>query len=101
MKSKNTWKPLPDYCFVAPIHNDIAIENKKEKDLFGIIKINNPILEQQGVNDGDLISFTPSSEFEFLVDEQKLYRIKYTDISATYGSQKNKKQYNPSWRKSS
>jgi hypothetical protein len=101
VKSKSIWKPLPDYCFVAPIHNDNTIENKKEKDLFGIIKINNPLLESQDINSGDLVSFTPSSEFEFLVDEKKLYRIKIKDITATYGHPKNEIEYNPSWRKSS
>jgi hypothetical protein len=98
----NIWQSLPEYCFVAPVSasNSKNIVNKKEKELFGIVKMNNNELKNKGVNENDLVSFTPSSEFEFLLNEQKLYRIKNQDITATYGYKKNEIEYNTSWRKS-
>lgn len=98
---KDGWKPLPEYCFVAPVVNTQKISNEKEKEFFGIMKINNEALKAFGIKNGDLVSFTPSSEFEFLLNDQKLYRIRIKDITATYGHPKNEIQYNPSWRKSS
>ena len=98
--TKGNWEPLPEYVFVAPVKNTEKISNNKEKDLFGILKINNEALLNKGVQYNDLVSFTPSSEFEFILNDQKLYRIKIKDITATYGYSKNEIEYNPSWRKS-
>lgn len=95
------WQPLPEYVFVAPVKNTNKISGDKEKELFGILKINNDTLLNSGVQYNDLVSFTPSSEFEFILNDQKLYRIKIKDITATYGYSKNEIEYNPSWRKSS
>ena len=42
------------------------------------IKLLNEIcsnLSSQGVNKGDRISFKPESEYEFIVDDEKLYRM--------------------------
>ena len=97
------WQSLPGYCFVAPVSvsNSTNITDKKEKELFGIVKLNNNELKSKGVNQDDLVSFTPNSEFEFLLNEQKLYRIKNKDITATYGYKENEIEYNTGWRKSS
>lgn len=95
------WQPLRGYSFVAPVSNLAKIRDKKEKELFGVIKINNKELEKKGIKKNTLISFTPSSEFEFLLNEQKLYRIRNQDITAEYGYSKNEIEYNTSWRKSS
>ena len=35
----------------------------------------NKYLSSQGVNPGDRISFKPESEYEFTVDDEKLYRM--------------------------
>jgi len=91
------WQSLPEYCFVAPVLNSAKIQDKKEKELFGVIKLNNKTLKRQNVKVNDLVSFTPSSEFEFLLNEQKLYRIRNQDITVNYGYSKNEIEYNPSW----
>ena len=41
------WQPLQGYSFVAPVSNLAKIRDKKEKELFGIIKINNKELEKR------------------------------------------------------
>lgn len=71
------WTACNRFCFIEPIP---AIESyiKKpftEEPLMGIIKYSNDYLRSQGVNEGDLICFSPDSEYEFTIDEQKLYRM--------------------------
>ena len=39
------------------------------------MKYPNKYLSSQGVNAGDRISFKPESEYEFMVDDEKLYRM--------------------------
>ena len=41
----------------------------------GIFDLTNKELEVLGVKQGDKISFTPDSEYEFTVDDEKLYRM--------------------------
>jgi co-chaperonin GroES (HSP10) len=51
--------------------------------LHGVIKYSNKQLEQLGVNEGDEVCFTPNSEYEFYVDEEKLYRMFTNNIALT------------------
>jgi hypothetical protein len=97
-KKDNKWKPLSGYCFVKPVKatNKVAA-NEKEKPLIGIIKYIDDTLTSIGLRENDLVGFTPKSEFEFVIDEEKLYRIKTEDISIKYEYQGNEKEYNPSW----
>ena len=38
-------------------------------------------LTSKGVNKGDIVTFAPESEYEFTVDDEKLYRIYDHQIS--------------------
>ena len=49
-----------------------------------------------GLKKDDLVGFTPKSEYEFIIDKEKLYRIKTEDISIKYEYQGNEEEYNPS-----
>ena len=49
----------------------------------------------------DLIGFTPSSEYEFIINGERMYRVPTNSISIKYERQGNEKEYNPSWTKSS
>ena len=71
------------------------------KELIGILKYGNSSLEALGINPGDLIGYTPGSEFEFVVDDKKLYCMKSNDIVIKYEYQGDEEEYNPSWSKSS
>jgi len=55
--------------------------NVKEEPLHGVIKYNNKQLEELGVKEGDKICFTPDSEYEFYVDNEKLYRMFTNNIT--------------------
>ena len=97
----NSWKPFNDRCFVAPIINKDELELKKEKNHIGILKYGNSSLEALKINKGDVIGFTPNSEFEFIVNDELLYCMKSKDIVIKYEYEEDQAQYNPSWAKSS
>ena len=79
---------------------DYIFSTSKEKKYYGVLKYSNKYLEKDGVSVGDLVIFTPASEFEFIVEGERLYCMKSNDIAVTYGHQANQKENNPSWAKS-
>ena len=90
-----------DYCFVKPILNTHDLDNKKEQPNVGIVKYTNNTLEALGIIPGTLITFTPNSEFEFIIDGERLYCMKSNDIALTHEYKGNEIENNPSWAKSS
>ena len=95
----NSWKTNLEYCFVSPIKETDSLENKKEKDLVGILKYGNKSLKALNINPGDLIGFKPKSEFEFVFEGKRLYCMKSNDIVIKYENKGNEEEYNPSWTK--
>ncbi len=100
-KQNNKWWTHLDYCFVKPIIDNNVLNQNKEKPLTGIVKYGNHILENMGVEEGDLVGFTPVSEFEFIVDNERFYCMKSNDIVVKHEYEGNEKEYNPSWAKGS
>ena len=90
-----------DYCFVKPLKNQNILENRKEQPNVGIMKYSNSSLEAIGITPGTLITFTPNSEFEFIIEGERLYCMKSNDIALTHEYQGNEEENNPSWAKSS
>lgn len=82
-KQNGQWKPYDRYCFVKPLPAIDSYIKKpfSEEPLMGIMKYPNEYLLSQGVKSGDVICFAPESEYEFIVDEEKLYRIYDHQIS--------------------
>ena len=83
------------------LENNNDLESKKEQNLIGILKIGNSVLEELGINEGDLVGYKPYGEYDFLIDKERLYCMKSNDIVIKYGRQGNEKEYNPSWAYSS
>ena len=96
-KSNDSWKTNLNYCFVKPLKNDDKMALEKEKPLKGIIKYSNDKLSSNGVKSGDLITFTPNSEFEFIIEGERLYCMKSNDIAIRHERKGNEEEYNPSW----
>ena len=90
-----------NYCFIKPIKEINDIYNRKEKEYFGILKYSNKSLEAVGLKPGALVVFTPNSEFEFIIEGERLYCMKSNDIAITHEHEGNEKENNPSWAKSS
>jgi len=83
---KGKWYGHDKYCFVKPIpKKDFYLKGAgvNEEPLHGVIKYSNKQLKQLGVNEGDEICFTPDSEYEFYVDDEKLYRMFTDNIALT------------------
>jgi|TARA_R110002012_G_scaffold76681_2_gene193824 hypothetical protein len=96
-KNKNTWKANKGFCFVQPIESNDMFSEDKEKPLIGIMKYPDEYLTKANVKAGDLVGFKPNTEYEFIIDDQKLYRIFSNSITIKYEYQGNEKEYNPSW----
>ena len=96
-KDGDQWVTNLNYCFVKPLKNNDKMSLEKEKPLEGIIKYNNDKLSSNGIKTGDLITFTPNSEFEFIIDGERLYCMKSNDIAIRHERKGNEEEYNPSW----
>ena len=95
-KRDDEWKAPKGYCFVIPLKATDQFNIESEKPLQGIIKYSDGTVE---VN--DLIGFRPGSEYEFVVNGERLYRVLSNFITIKYEHQGNEEEYNPSWAQSS
>ena len=95
-KRKNKWKVPKGYCFVKPLKAIDQFNIESEKPLQGIVKYSDG-----SVNVGDLIGYRPRTECEFMVDDERLYRVLSNFITIKYEYQGDEEEYNPSWAESS
>jgi len=100
-KKSNKWHSFMDRCFVKPFLNNDPTSLEKEQKHIGILKYGNSLLKALKINPGDVVGFTPNSEWEFIVDNERLYCMKSNDIVIKYERKENQTEYNPSWAKSS
>ena len=84
-----------------PIENNDSFSMDKERKGVGILKIGNSSLEALEIAEGDLLGFKSNREFEFIVDDQRLYCMESNDILLKYEYKGDEKEYNPGWAKSS
>ena len=94
-KRKNKWIAPKGYCFVKPLKAVDQFNIESEKPLQGVVKYSDDTVK---VN--DLVGFRPSSEYEFVVDNERLYRVLSNFITIKYEYQGNEETYNPSWAQS-
>jgi hypothetical protein len=99
-KKNNDWVMVNNRCFVKPIKETSSYSNEKEQKHIGILKYGNNVLEALQINPGDLVGFTPKSEWEFIIDDERLYCMKSNDIAIKYERKGHEEEYNPSWAKS-
>ena len=91
-KRNNKWHAIKGYCFVKPILDNNIYSSEKEMPLVGIVKYSDGT-----VNEGDLVGFKPNSEFEFILNNERSYRVLSKFITIKYEYKGNEKEYNPSW----
>tara|TARA_R100001463_G_scaffold77658_1_gene131809 strand:+ start:150 stop:740 length:591 start_codon:yes stop_codon:yes gene_type:complete len=91
----NVWNALSGFNFIKPIKEDKMFSINFEKPLIGILKYKDPSLKVMTV--GDLVGFRPSSEYEFIIDNERLYRVPTKFITIKYEYQGDEEEYNPSW----
>ena len=90
------WKPLNGYCFVKPLKAKDQFNIDEERPLIGIVKYSDGTVEVD-----DLVGFRPSSEYEFIINGERLYRVLSNFITIKYEYQGDEEEYNPSWAQSS
>jgi hypothetical protein len=82
-KKGSTWNAYDRYCFVKPLP---AIDSYIKKPfsnepLMATMKYPNDYLISKGIKEGDVVCFTPDTEYEFVVDGETLYRMYDTQIT--------------------
>lgn len=72
------WETTKEYCFVSPLDyiqdGEIYRSDKTKEEHVGLIKHSSIYPE------GTKIGFTRNSEYEFTIDDEKIYRMKNSDI---------------------
>jgi hypothetical protein len=96
-KRDGKWYTPPGFCFVKPIHSLNDLIEDKEEPLTGVLKHVGSDLRDFGLDNDDLIGFTPNSEYEFVIDNERLYRVPINSISIKYERKGSEVEYNTSW----
>ena len=93
--NQNGWKAMLGFSFVKPLKAINKFNTNNERPLIGVVKYSDGTFNKE-----ELVGFTPNSEYEFIVNGERLYRVmnKFTTIKYEY--QGNEKEYNPSWAQS-
>ena len=94
-KNNNIWKPLKGFCFIQPLKENNPLYSSNEK-LIGVVKYSDGT-----VKEGDLVRFKALGQYEFIIDGQRLYRVKSNLITIKYEYQGHEETYNPSWAQGS
>ena len=94
-KRNDKWNCPKGYCFVKPLKEKNPLNVDLEKPLQGIVKYSDGTVKV-----GDLVGFKPSSEYEFIIDGERLYRVLSNFITIKYEYQGDEEEYNPSWAQS-
>lgn len=64
-KHEDKWTAPSPYCFIKPT----------DTPLIGEIRYMNEDMEAMGLKEGDRIAFEPDSEYPFMIEGEKLYRM--------------------------
>jgi len=93
-KRAGKWKPLPGYFFIKPIQDEFGLEAKQK----GIIKYS---CCPNIFKEGELVGYNEAAEYEFIIGNDRLYRVPNIFIEIKYEYTGKEKEYNPSWLQSS
>tara|TARA_R110000796_G_scaffold244762_1_gene368097 strand:+ start:645 stop:1235 length:591 start_codon:yes stop_codon:yes gene_type:complete len=91
-KSNGEWKAEKGFCFIKPVKEDKMFSINSEKPGLGIIKYTDG-----SISNNTLVSFKVGMEYEFFIEEERLYRVPTNQITIKYEYERNEEEYNPSW----
>ena len=91
-KSKYDWKAMSGYSFIKPLRSIEKFDIETEKPLVGVVKYTDGTFKKE-----ELVGFRPGSEYEFIIDGERLYRVMNQFINIKYEYKGNEEEYNPSW----
>jgi len=92
-KNESEWKAMKGFTFVQPLKSSESIDTGQEEDpTKGVV-----VYDDGTYSKGDMISFTPFSKYEFVIEGKRLYRVMNKFITIKYEYKGNEETYNPSW----
>ena len=92
-KRDGEWNAPKGFCFIKPLkETDDPFNINIERSLIGIVKYSDGTIEEES-----LIGFRPKSEYEFVIDGERLYRVLSNFITIKYEYQGDEEEYDPSW----
>ena len=92
-KKDGEWNAPKGFCFVKPLkETDDPLNINIERSLIGIVKYSDGTVDAN-----ELVGIRPSSEYEFVIDGERLYRVLSNFITIKYEYQGDEEEYNPSW----
>jgi hypothetical protein len=94
-KKKDNWVACEGFNFIKPIKETKMFSIDFERPMIGVLKYKDKNLDQ--IEEGDLVGFRPGAEYEFIIDDEKLYRVPTNSITIKYEYQGDEEEYNPSW----
>lgn len=79
-KPSGEWKAPVPYCFVEPVKakEKELLTGEINEALFGTMIYKNS--DQENVQEGDQVIFSPDTEYEFRIDDRILYRMRTQNI---------------------
>ena len=85
-KQDGQWYSHDKYCFIKPSEKKDCFIKKSGsiEPLVGTIKYINKELEELGLRVGDEVSYQPNSEYEFIIDDEVLYRMFTSNITLKF-----------------
>ena len=95
-KHKDTWQAIEGFCFVQPLQFKGALDKIIEHPNKGVVVFTDGVFKKD-----QIVGYTTFSQYEFVVNGQRLFRVYNKFITIKYEYQGNEKAYNPSWAQSS
>lgn len=96
-KHDGKWIAPEGYCFVKPLKSNNIFTTDHERPAIGFLKYGDESLLKNDITTGSLVGFSPGSEYEFIIEGQRLYRVPANLITMKYECKGDEEEYNPSW----
>jgi hypothetical protein len=94
-KRRGDWMACKGFNFVKPIKETKMFSINFEKEGVGVLYTKDP--ELKALSEGNLVGFKPGAEYEFIIGNDRVYRVPTNSITIKYEYQGNEAEYNPSW----
>lgn len=78
------WEALDGFSFVKPMANTDEWSTSTEEALKGELYFEGKGTDKLGISKGDTVGFTPNSEYEFVIDGVRLYRVYTADLNILF-----------------
>ena len=96
-KHNGKWTAPTGYCFIKPLVSKDIFTTDNEIPSIGIVKYADESLLKNDIKADSLVGFKLGSEYEFIIEGQRLYRVPTNLITIKYERKGDEEEYNPGW----